>query len=126
MDKATLKKWLKVGYLYQHVWNETETGTPQGGIISPVIMNIALDGLEKLLEDKFSPTTREKRWNKGWTQQVAEPHAGQTSQDDGAVCGMPSLATCGAPTFLEGIDIGKEWRAVCGQSCKHGSAGVAP
>lgn len=62
MEKAILKKWLKAGYIYQHVWNETETGTPQGGIISPVVMNLALDGLEKELKDKFLPKT--KTWNR--------------------------------------------------------------
>lgn len=62
MEKAILKKWLKAGFIYQHVWNETDAGTPQGGIISPVIMNLALDGLEKRLRERFShPDTLRKR-----------------------------------------------------------------
>jgi RNA-directed DNA polymerase len=31
----------------------TEEGTPQGGIISPVLMNMTLDGLEKILKERF-------------------------------------------------------------------------
>ncbi|CAA9304276.1 MAG: Retron-type RNA-directed DNA polymerase, partial [uncultured Chloroflexia bacterium] len=49
MDKAILRKWLKAGYLEHHVLNATDTGTPQGGIVSPVLANLALDGLERRL-----------------------------------------------------------------------------
>ena len=34
---------------------ETREGTPQGGIISPVLANLALDGLERLLRERFRP-----------------------------------------------------------------------
>jgi RNA-directed DNA polymerase len=40
MDKQTLKKWLKAGFIEQGEWHETEAGTPQGGTISPVLMNL--------------------------------------------------------------------------------------
>ena len=53
MDKAMLKKWLKAGYMDQHVLHPTEEGTPQGGIISPVFANMTLDGLEKLRQKAF-------------------------------------------------------------------------
>src|SRR5216683_77633 len=53
MEKALLKKWLKAGYMEQHVLHPTEEGTPQGGIISPVLANMALDGLEKLLRERY-------------------------------------------------------------------------
>lgn len=52
-DKATLRKWLKAGYVYQGGLFPTEAGTPQGGIISPALANMALDGLESALEAKF-------------------------------------------------------------------------
>jgi RNA-directed DNA polymerase len=61
MDKTTLAKWLKAGYLYQQVWNETEAGTPQGGIISPAIMNLTLDGLESELLKSFPQGRRSRQ-----------------------------------------------------------------
>src|SRR2546423_4248666 len=58
MEKAILKKWLKAGFIEKHVLHPTEEGTPQGGICSPVIANLALDGLErKLLERYPKPKT---------------------------------------------------------------------
>lgn len=48
MDKAILRKWLAAGYLEDSVFHPTEQGTPQGGIISPVLANLALDGLERV------------------------------------------------------------------------------
>jgi RNA-directed DNA polymerase len=53
MDKGILRKWLKSGYMDKEVFYETDDGTPQGGIISPVLANQALDGLEKLLRGKY-------------------------------------------------------------------------
>jgi len=52
-DRAILQKWLKAGYVDKHVLHETTDGTPQGGIISPALANCALDGLERLLKEKF-------------------------------------------------------------------------
>src|SRR5882724_1042297 len=57
MDRAILQKWLKAGYMEKHVLHETTDGTPQGGIISPALSNCALDGLERLLKEKF-PTRK--------------------------------------------------------------------
>ena len=53
LEKAILKKWLKAGYLENHQFHPTEEGTPQGGIISPAIANMTLDGLEHLLASHF-------------------------------------------------------------------------
>jgi RNA-directed DNA polymerase len=58
MDRVILQKWLKAGYMEKHVLHETTDGTPQGGIISPALSNCALDGLEQLLGEKFSPKKR--------------------------------------------------------------------
>lgn len=50
MDKNVLKQWLKAGFIEKDVFYNTEEGTPQGGIASPTLANIALDGLEKLVQ----------------------------------------------------------------------------
>jgi RNA-directed DNA polymerase len=49
IDRVILHKWLKAGYMEKHTFYRTEDGTPQGGIISPVLANLALDGLEEAL-----------------------------------------------------------------------------
>jgi RNA-directed DNA polymerase len=49
MDKGILRKWLKAGYIDRKRLFPTVAGTPQGGIISPILSNMALDGLEKEL-----------------------------------------------------------------------------
>ena len=46
MEKIVLRKWLHAGFIDQGVLFPTEAGTPQGGIASPVLANLALDGLE--------------------------------------------------------------------------------
>jgi RNA-directed DNA polymerase len=61
MDKGILRKWLKAGYVEQHVLYPTDVGTPQGGIISPALANMTLAGLGRALGEKFSVTERLKR-----------------------------------------------------------------
>jgi len=48
MDKTILRKWLAAGYMEEGVVYPTEAGTPQGGIASPALANMALDGLEEI------------------------------------------------------------------------------
>jgi RNA-directed DNA polymerase len=60
MDRVILQKWLKSGYMEKHVLHETADGTPQGGIISPALANCTLDGLERLLREKYPAGKRLK------------------------------------------------------------------
>jgi len=56
-DVAVLQKWLCAGYIEKRTLFPTEAGTPQGGIISPTLANLVLDGLEKLLSQTFHRKT---------------------------------------------------------------------
>lgn len=47
MDKLVLHKWLRAGYVENGIQYPTRKGVPQGGIISPTLSNLVLDGLEK-------------------------------------------------------------------------------
>jgi RNA-directed DNA polymerase len=40
--RELIKQWLKAGYIEQEVFHETERGTPQGGVVSPLLAKIAL------------------------------------------------------------------------------------
>ncbi len=51
MDKVVLKKWLTAGYVEDGKLYPSRKGTPQGGIISPTLSNLTLDGLEKAVHD---------------------------------------------------------------------------
>lgn len=53
MDKVILKKWLKAGYKWNGKLFSTDAGTPQGGIISPTLANLTLDGMEEMLLMRF-------------------------------------------------------------------------
>ena len=65
-DGEALQKWLKAGYIHERELFPTEAGTPQGGIISPTLMNMTLDGLELELEARFG----QKRSRKAAVNQV--------------------------------------------------------
>ena len=60
MDKAILRKWLKAGVIHKGQLQATDAGTPQGGIISPTLANMALDGLETQLKQYLGVTRARK------------------------------------------------------------------
>lgn len=46
LDRRVLRGWLEAGVLEGQVLSHPAAGTPQGGVISPLLANLALDGLE--------------------------------------------------------------------------------
>lgn len=60
--RNTIQQWLEAGYIDKGVYNPTNTGTPQGGCISPLLANIGLQGLERLINSIKLP--RDKWHNK--------------------------------------------------------------
>lgn len=61
MDRLVLSKWLKSGYCENGAFHQTTAGTPQGGIISAALMNMALNGLQSVWERRFPATTVQGR-----------------------------------------------------------------
>lgn len=47
-------QWLKAGCVEEGSWHQTETGVPQGSIIGPLLMNVALHGMEKALGVRYN------------------------------------------------------------------------
>ena len=64
MDRAILRKWLKAGVVFQGQFQATDAGTPQGGIISPTLANVALNGLERQLATHFTAKLGVTRFRK--------------------------------------------------------------
>jgi RNA-directed DNA polymerase len=51
IEKRILRQWLNAGYIEKGISYPTRKGTPQGGIISPTLANMTLDGLEKAIHE---------------------------------------------------------------------------
>jgi RNA-directed DNA polymerase len=56
--KALVKQWLKAGSIEMGQYHNTEAGVPQGGVISPLLANIALHGLAKLFDIHPAPNSK--------------------------------------------------------------------
>lgn len=54
-----IRKFLKAGYIEDWVYHKTYSGTPQGGIISPILANIYLDKMDKYMQEYI------QKFNKG-------------------------------------------------------------
>lgn len=64
MDRRIVHQWLKAGVVYKGQLTATEAGTPQGGIISPTLANVALNGLESGLLAHLGATLGKTRGQK--------------------------------------------------------------
>ena len=49
--RKQIKAWLKSGNIFEGKFTKSEQGTPQGGVISPLLSNIMLNSLQKKIED---------------------------------------------------------------------------
>jgi RNA-directed DNA polymerase len=54
--RRLIKGWLQAGVLDGDTLFPTRQGTPQGGVLSPLLANVALHGLEKVVQDAFPKT----------------------------------------------------------------------
>lgn len=52
--RKLIELWLKAGYMDNGAFHDTDMGTPQGGVISPLLANIALHGMEDALGLKYN------------------------------------------------------------------------
>ena len=51
--KRVIKQWLECGVMDKGIFEHTDSGTPQGGVISPLLANIALHGMIDEVKEKF-------------------------------------------------------------------------
>jgi RNA-directed DNA polymerase len=68
--KRIIRGWLKAGVMDQGQLFPTEAGTPQGGVLSPLLANIALHGLEEHVAAAFPKTRRVDGKKERWTPAV--------------------------------------------------------
>jgi RNA-directed DNA polymerase len=54
--RGMVRQWLKAGVVEQGQLRRTEEGTPQGGVASPVLLNVALHGMERAAGVRYYPT----------------------------------------------------------------------
>ncbi|MDQ3928449.1 MAG: group II intron reverse transcriptase/maturase [Chloroflexota bacterium] len=61
--RRAVRAWLKAGVMTKGMMTPTTRGVPQGGVISPLLMNVALDGLQTAVETAYRkrmPGTKRK------------------------------------------------------------------
>jgi RNA-directed DNA polymerase len=67
---TTIRRWLKAGTVELGTWKPTTTGVPQGGPLSPLLANVALDGMERLFgaedeQGRYVPPNRRRDSHRG-------------------------------------------------------------
>src|SRR5437879_691870 len=81
-----IQKWLKAGVMEQGQWFETEEGTPQGSVISPILANLYLHYVLDV-------------WGEAWRRKLATGDMIMVRYADDAVLGFQHRAD--AERFLE-------------------------
>lgn len=111
LDRQYLKQVLTAGYVYRGSWHPVSCGVPQGGILSPLLANMALDGLEPAILENCSGNFPEEPKNRPGTSRdlLFVRYA------DDLVILAPSLSSIGkagdvTATFLRerGLDLSQE------------------
>lgn len=64
--RRLLKQWLKAGVMEGNTLFPTEEGTPQGGVVSPLLANIALHGMEEYILSHFPQKIAKKNDKPTW------------------------------------------------------------
>jgi RNA-directed DNA polymerase len=92
LDKRILSQWLKSGFIDKNQLFPTNNGTPQGGIISPTLANMALDGMQNAIGHALNIRT----WKNGKrVNNVHDVHLVRYADD--------FVVTCSNPITLETI-----------------------
>ena len=86
--RRQVKSWLKSGVIDQGAFTATSEGTPQGGVISPLLANIALHGLEQRIGNEFPSTINGRRRNSSskFGKQVGSPNIIRYADDFVILC----------------------------------------
>jgi len=53
--REVIKQWLKAGYVEEDIRHPTDAGVPQGGIVSPLLLNVAIHSMEQALGSDYTP-----------------------------------------------------------------------
>lgn len=82
--RQVIEGWLKAGVFTGEVFDPTEMGTPQGGVISPLLANIALHGMEDMFHE-WSPVGRNKLTRETLETFAEPPHGYRKCRPENAV-----------------------------------------
>lgn len=120
--RELVKQWLKAGYVEAEVFNPTTSGTAQGSVISPLLANIALDGMESLL-DHYPKVKAYTIHSKGrtWTRRVKTKKYGFTRYGD------DFLVSAATREDIEAIKpILAEWLSIRGLTLSEEKTSIVP
>jgi RNA-directed DNA polymerase len=98
MFTTTIRRWLKAGTVELGTWKPTPAGTPQGGPLSPLLANAALDGMERL----FGAEDDQAHYRKPSQRQGCDRGISLIRYADDAV------VASGSPSDAEGSNCGDE------------------